>query len=556
MKIIKYYLRKIFVFVPERYKSIFESLLTLTNKDQILPPHAYPMSSTFKSYLNEPLSFSNSENLFFTQIFGEGSQKTMNSMVEIVPGRMVNYSEEFVVNVQELSVIPISFYLGDTIYKINHEGNENQLSGFLPNKFYYLKVKPSEALLVKKGNKLIIGNSISLCNNSKRNVKLVLCFFVDGLSSFCDGGVKLKKLMPNTYSFFSQGVIFNNCHSNADWTLPSVATFFTGLYTHHHNVFHPRKKIEIGANTKILSEFYKQNDYLTFQIGGNWRKSPAYGYIKGFDRTIYKRDASCSDIIPNLFDQLIAFNTRDQFVWVDIFDLHQDEAPHVPPICCQTQYSDMAHSYDNLDGKKSVFKNYDIRKIERYHHNISRLDKHLKNIYNYIEDNYANDEIIIMLCSDHGQAYLSSENHPLSDSRAKVAFMIRGKGIPNNIQSNELIENVDIFPTMLKLSGIEFDNTTISGRLPKDLGGDSERQFVFSESIFPDQTYKAVIRDSKYAYYFETEYPVSEEGKIKLGSYKTTLFSQETNQKVIEEYYLMEKYEECIKKKIEYLLVE
>jgi hypothetical protein len=103
--------------------------------------------------------------------------------------------------------------------------------------------------------------------------------------------------------------------------------------------------------------------------------------------------------------------------------------------------------------------------------------------------------------------------------------MIRGKGVPKHIESEERIENVDIFPTLLELTDISYDKKNISGQLPKVLGGEEKRKIAFSESIFPGQTYKATIVDGIYKYYFETKHPVSDAGNIPLKSYKTKLIA-------------------------------
>ena len=50
----------------------------------------------------------------------------------------------------------------------------------------------------------------------------------------------INKLIPNTINFFKAGLTFENCFANSEWTLPSVASLFTGKYTHKSKIFHPR----------------------------------------------------------------------------------------------------------------------------------------------------------------------------------------------------------------------------------------------------------------------------------------------------------------------------
>ena len=68
-----------------------------------------------------------------------------------------------------------------------------------------------------------------------------------------------------------------------------IITFFTLNYPH-----------VIGQGYNILSEYFQDEGYFTFQACGDWRKSPSYGYVKGFDRTIYQSatmGSLCNDII-------------------------------------------------------------------------------------------------------------------------------------------------------------------------------------------------------------------------------------------------------------------
>ena len=46
------------------------------------------------------------------------------------------------------------------------------------------------------------------------------------------------------------------------------------------------------------------------------------------------------------------------------------------------------------------------------------------------------------------------------------------------------------------------------------LGGNAEREYVFSQSIYPGQTYKAVIRDKYCEYRYESKLAVSTDGSI------------------------------------------
>ena len=57
----------------------------------------------------------------------------------------------------------------------------------------------------------------------------------------------------------------------------------------------------------------------------------------------------------------------------------------------------------------------------------------------------------------------------------------------------EYTENIDIFSTILYDSDIKTDLKTIDSNLPEVLGGRKKGIFLFSQSIYPNQTYKAAF---------------------------------------------------------------
>ena len=325
-----------------------------------------------------------------------------------------------------------------------------------------------------------------------------------------------EKIMPFTSSFFKEGVTFQNHFSNAEWTLPSVPTFFTGQRQQGHGFFDPKGNHILGKDSLILSELFKKNDYLTFQASGNWRMSPAYGYVKGFDRTIYKKEMDSQEIIFSFLEHMRTFKDRDHFVWLSFLEVHH-LLKMIPDISNQVANGISAHRvtpwYDPENKAKSVFRSRDSNLSEIYLNEIKRLDHYLKVIYDFVEDNFKNNEVLVTLVSDHGQAFLTSDQHPLAIRRTKVPWMIRGGNIPQQ-DSSEFTENVDVFDTLIKCCDLTVEEHTSDSHIPVVLGGDTEREFVFSQTIYPGQTYKAVIRDQYFEYRFESRTLVQPNGDV------------------------------------------
>jgi len=517
-------LRKIYYKLPEKYIIIFRNIyVSIKLKQHFESPDHFP-ANYFGKTQHPILSKSRNEGYFYRlyqekdTAFALNPEDLFKFKYEIVKGEYIK-SNQYSLNSKENSVYPVSLDKSKSSLTIN-KGSESEviLNNIGANRFHYFKVNKGSNLNLESKSNFVVGNALPLNQKIQHKKKLVLCIFIDGLVDLnlieSEG---YKKFMPNTYEYFKKGIIFKNHYSNAEWTLPSVPTFFTGNRQQGHGFFAPKGHHNIGETEPILSEIFKINDYLTFQANGNWRMSPSYGYTKGFDRTIYKKEMDAFEIISTFLEHMRTFNKRDNFVWLTFMEAHH-LLKYIPDISNQVENSVAAHKitpwYDPDNTKKSVFTSNNSELIEIYKNEIMRLDYYLKIIYDYISSNYTDNEVVINLMSDHGQAYVSDDQHPLSVARTKVPWMIRGGEISES-ESHEMTENIDIFKSLLKSSDLNFKDYNNESQIPIALGGTCEREYVLSQSIYPGQTYKAVIRNKNIELKYESTLEVQKNGMIR-----------------------------------------
>ena len=446
------------------------------------------------------------------------------------------YTKRKKLYIKDESLLPISIPNRQTdeglgSIDIIMNGKKINLKKLKFNSFHYLPIKNRTEIEIQNDENIIIANPISTIQKNKNKKKLVMSIFIDGLSSVVFEKFDFKTLMPNTSQFFKKGTIFKNGFSNAEWTNPSLPTLFSGLYVKNHKLYHPNDDEEIGKNYKIISEIFQENGYLTTQICSNHRKSPLYKYVKGFDRTIYKRNFNCDLIVSRAIEHLETFKNRDNYMWLSFFELHHF-LNGIPGLLTQFLNEIEFHNYDKGD-KKSVFESYDEKRVKWYINELKRLDLYLGILFDYIQKNYQDNEIIVSIVSDHGQAYLGTQKELLSRQKLQVPMMF--KGIDYGIQE-EFIQNIDYLPTLLKLAGIESD-LKIDGQIPEILGG-KKREYVFAESIYPNRKYECVIYDKEGMVYakstkiikdikeiknIELEFVINHSNKSKIKLYKNII---------------------------------
>ena len=491
-----------------------------------------------KSLVGTPL-FPYKKYAYYTQYYSESllpSKITIENSdlfkYEIFNSQMLKSYTDINLNFSEESLLPISIVDNNRIHEgiffdksyidIKNNKKKTRLNNLVHNRYNILKFNKGDQCTIKSPRDLIIGRPISTKNVDKENdKKLVLVLFFDALGSKLFERYPLEEVMPNTYNFFSKGIIFKNCYSNAEFTIPSLASMTTGKYVHNNNFFHPRKKQIIGQKSKSINSYFRKEGYFTQLITGNYGQNPSHGYCIDYDRVIYKHSMKMHDQIMEFIDSMRILNSRDTFTWMSLLDIHHPLG-QTPSFSATSDMELIDHDYklDDPPATKTTFRSYCPKATNRHLAEMKKVDYHLKHLYKFLEENYTEDDFLVTLVSDHAtSATIDTVNKAsiLCKEKTNVPFMIRGSGFKENY-SLELIENVDILPSILSSCNIEFDKENIDGGLPKELGG-SRKDYIFTESIYPGQTYKASIKDGKFECFLEGKNLTNDSGEIDIAEF-------------------------------------
>lgn len=141
----------------------------------------------------------------------------------------------------------------------------------------------------------------------------------------------LERLVAEGASYSCGGV------SPAPWTLPSHASFFTGvLPTEHGADFVQESAVKLNGFTPIrpldgrfptLAEDFAGRGYQTAAVSGNLVVAASTGLLRGFEHTFFPRGAYYQDdvLIDGLRATLRGLRTDGQplFLFVNVIDAHQ-----------------------------------------------------------------------------------------------------------------------------------------------------------------------------------------------------------------------------------------
>lgn len=444
-------------------------------------------------------------------------------------------------------LLPIAVEKPNTIHELQNDDISYTILQRMPQQFNYYRIPNN--VRINSSDKAYYGEPIALGHNPKRK-KLVLSLFIDGLTQEIIQDSHLKERMPNTYRFFSNGIICSQAYSTAEWTFPSLASYETGLDTLNHMLFHNTLNSELPLDFPTLSEYFKDQGYFTSKIDGDWRSTYSCGYTRGIDQYVYQHQslgARAEQEIINVIEHLEAFKDTDQYLWMCIGDLHDvaDELDLSPAM-----QNSLPLKYRTCEdhSETSVKQSYSENKSETYKKMATYIDTLLELLYFYIENNYKNSEILISLFADHGQGYLVPSDRPfLSKERSHVALMFRG-GDLKPCYTDEIISSTDYLPIMCKLAGISQSAVPINGQLPKIFGGKEEREYAITESLHPGDPYCAVAHTKDFEIFFDNPVPTDNEGRFTLGNY--SVYGYYANGDSIIDNNLLQKYKKIFLSRI------
>jgi len=474
----------------------------LNRRSNAIGPKEFPIDLKGNVALYTHPFLENNGNKYFAQIYGADKvtdtiihqRGYLHFITEVITGEI--YKEEFTFTTSNEVIIPVSIpdkntdkRNGKLIVQVNNSLFE--MRGLKKNSFHYLSLPAKKNITINSpSNSIITGKPIIKKSHITTNKKLVISIFIDGLGAEIFNKKDFSTIMPNTSNYFSDGLIFFNGYANANWTLPSVPSIISGLYTINHGVYDSTLIQHIGEGYNVLSEYFKNAGYLTCRIDNGMRQSPSYNYAKGFDRTLQKLNMPCKEVITNAIEHLTAFNERDNYLWLSFMDLHHD-LYGIPDTSKQVNMP--LHIYDFASQKKkSPFASFDEKFIERYALEITRIDMYLGILYNFIKSNYNDDEIVVSICSDHGRGFLGSHEERLAEHRIKVPMMFKSIDIDSST-SDEIIEDIDYLPALLKATGLNVENSAIDGRVPRAMGGKIKKIFALCEDIHQEAKYYAAV---------------------------------------------------------------
>jgi arylsulfatase A-like enzyme len=291
---------------------------------------------------------------------------------------------------------------------------------------------------------------------------------------------------PNLDRLAKESVVFTQAYSAAPWTLPAVASIFTGLYPSEHGVHFGNRSLCTQFQT--LAELMSKNGYQTLGTSSNPWVGPGSDISRGFQQFI---------LVDRLFDEMPpkrwqaymerAYRlirrpqdsggqrtTRTAIKWLKrmprsqpfFLFLHYMEphAPYRPTWLWAKEFFADRSSHRSALKLANVELAYLARKRGLGKSELDQISRLYEALLRYVDDQIGAlvailtemdllEETMIIVTSDHGENLgdhnLLGHQYCLYDSLLHVPLMIRYPGWQKSLQRQELVLNMDLFATIL-----------------------------------------------------------------------------------------------------------
>jgi len=337
-----------------------------------------------------------------------------------------------------------------------------------------------------------------------------------------------RKTTPNIDRLAEEGVLFANCFSPSTWTRPVAASILTGVYPPVHNV--RTRKDMFSSDIPRLPEILQKQGYRTVAFSAMGNVSSVSGFNRGFEQyfdlykvpsLVNKRPVTTSREEELLEDDIkvaipLAEDINDFFFsWLErtgkfepgFFAFIWSIDPHIPYEPPPTFRMFVNDKYrGKVDGSRESLRL--VKNEEDLQHLINLYDSEIYyndwcigNLTRKLHELNIYDDTMLIVASDHGDAFkehgwLVHGNLPY-DELIHVPLIVK---FPKSRYSGEVVDSlvqlIDIFPSLLEIAGIEYNEGYLQGKsfLPLIKGHEKE---VHNQVLSETQTWD--MRDSFYS---------------------------------------------------------
>jgi len=327
------------------------------------------------------------------------------------------------------------------------------------------------AVVPRRGRAAAAASELNGAVQDKPNV-IWICLDAARAGNFGCYGYE-RPTSPNIDALAAQGVLFENCFSQASFTRLSVPSYMTGRYfpvqCFSNAAWRDLWRTPV-AEERFIAPIMADNGYRTCMLTAHSWMTPQGRLWRSFQEAYFAETAKAAlgyapleDLIGLAVPWLREHGQEAFFLYIHAMDTHW---PHYlyPPY---DQWCDPNHQRKDLPGspKAHVSNEYtpEDHEFMRGLHDGSILyaDTKLGQFLEHLAALGLRDDTIIIIHSDHGEALGEDGRHVehpaslYSDEVLHVPLIMAGPGLPPGKRIGALVQNADIVPTLIDSLDLE-----------------------------------------------------------------------------------------------------
>jgi N-sulfoglucosamine sulfohydrolase len=288
---------------------------------------------------------------------------------------------------------------------------------------------------------------------------------------------------PNLKRLATEGVLFRNAFSGAPTCSPSRAVLLTGQCAHQNGM--------LGlAHRGFALNDYNQHIVHTLRAAGYQSTLAGVQHVAriaeqiGYDKVLKPKSTSARDVAPGAVEFLDSRPRDPFFLDVGFFETHRefqkptaaDDARYiVPPV----PIPDTPETRQDMAG---------------FHASARVLDDGVGQVLAALERNGFAKNTIVISTTDHGVAFPLMKCN-LEDFGWGVSLIVRGpQPLRTGMVSDSLVSQIDLYPTLCDLLGIEHPKWLAGNSLVPLLRGDKQE---VNEEVFAEVNYHAAYEPKR-----------------------------------------------------------
>jgi arylsulfatase A-like enzyme len=326
----------------------------------------------------------------------------------------------------------------------------------------------------------------------------VLFIVIDALRADALGLYADRNQTPVIDRLGHGGVVFENAHVQAPFTVASMSSMFAGLYPSLLEI--SEKTYSIPEEQTLFAEKLAQQGYRTGAFSANWSLTEKMGIYQGFAAvSVIRESGSLPNITNQLTSKAIEFLKADLespfFLWIMYYDPH---LPYDPPQSYRTFKNYKGPLPQRVVGthkRKHYYPPQDLAYVKSlYLDEVRFVDYHVGRLLDVLEEADVYDRTLVVITADHGEEHYDHRGvwhgHTMYQELLRVPLIIKGPGVPAKKWISSPVEIMGLFPTLeelLELPSAPSDQNR-QGRaftnLIRDPSSSYAKPYLYAEHIF------------------------------------------------------------------------